>query len=82
MNKEGLSIKVVSRKNCTRCETIQMVAEADKVPVQVIYFHEGGAELLARYDFLPYLMPAVMAFRDGSLVRKWNGLSEFLEDWT
>lgn len=83
MDKRNLLVKIVARRNCQRCETIKAAAERDGSKVEVVYFHDGGAELLATHQFLPILMPAVMVFsEDGQLVHRWCGVSQFLENWT
>lgn len=79
--RDGLRLVVVSRRGCHRCDTIRRVAGDYGVPVEVAYFHEGGAEVLAHAKFLPIIMPAVVGYRDGKVAHRWNGVSEFLEAW-
>lgn len=77
--KEGLSLVIVSRDGCLRCETIRSVAKDYGIPVEVVYFTKGGAEVLALAKFLPIIMPAIIGYRDGAVVHRWNGVTEFLE---
>ena len=82
MDKKGLSLVIVSRPSCFKCLEIKEIAEASDVPVKVVNFNEGGSDILAKEAFIPYIMPATIAYRDGKAIHKWSGLSEFMEEWT
>lgn len=77
--KQDLQLVVVSREGCHRCETIQAVAKDYGIPIEVVYFSKGGADMLAMAKFIPIIMPAIIGYRYGQVVHRWNGVSEFLE---
>jgi hypothetical protein len=76
---EGLSIKVVSRPGCFRCQLIKETAGRLGIPTEVHYFNEGGSDVLAKAEFLPIIMPAIVGYKEGKVAHRWNGVSEFLE---
>lgn len=79
--RDGLSLVVVSREGCLRCDVIRDVAKDYGVPVKVAYIMADGAEELAKANFTPIIMPAVIGYRDGKVAYRWNGVSEFLTAW-
>lgn len=81
IDKSGLNLIIVTRPDCYKCQEIKEVAEKDGIPVQIIQFNEGGAFLLSKTNFVPNMLPAVIAYKDGMVIHRWCGLSQFLEAW-
>lgn len=82
-DKKGLKILIVARDGCSRCETIKVVAERDGATVEILRLEKGGAQVLARYNFIPMILPAMLIFdQAGKVLHRWCGVSQFLEKWT
>ena len=81
-DKKGLKILIVARDGCHRCETIKEVAEKDGATVEILRLEKGGAQVLARYSFIPVTLPAMLIFsQEGKVLHRWCGVSQFLENW-
>lgn len=81
MNKSDLTVVIVSRVGCWKCEDIKVTCSGDGVQVTSLNWHEGGAAFLAKYKHIPMMLPTTLVFRGKELLWCADGLSGFLEKW-